>query len=504
MGIEGLPADSYAGELTRRDMMQADSATSIFAIGTLSNSGKVNGGTKYATYAAISQGKPVYLFNLNNNSWYWYDYNSSSFIRMNDKPNLISGAAVIGTRDDKSKTGAEALRASGHEAIKDIIDRSLKLSAPKTRTVKYTPKGQPEQTFTIIGTKIFNKEGDEVYSDENSGHRKLIFVELALQEKRAVKVEYRNVTYVVNDRNQIFSTSSNKIVYQNENDGNRRVILEKAKEEFAKLSNQSSPRVEIYQGYWTRKEVESQTDKIFLFGNNTDDRVNTHYVPTRTQAVIRRLPNAIGIDTKKNRGTSESSYFTDADFDIFKAQIDEAIQRAIDSGKTIVIPADGIGTGKAELDKRAPKLFAYLQQRLNELKNLNSSSPIQFDDSIDISEESIEEEPVTIGFDNTVERIDNETDFSITQDEVESILSTPKVIPTGQYKYIQSLAGKQFSSTEAAVIYYVLEIAKLDPNTNFEILSKIDKAQQEILNGLNSDQIAELFEVATKDLKMSE
>ena len=27
-----------------------------------------NGGTKYATYAAISQGKPVYLFNLNNNS----------------------------------------------------------------------------------------------------------------------------------------------------------------------------------------------------------------------------------------------------------------------------------------------------------------------------------------------------------------------------------------------------------------------------------------------------
>jgi hypothetical protein len=49
-------------------MMQADSATSIFAIGTLSNSGKVNGGTKYATYAAIYQGKPVYLFNLNTNS----------------------------------------------------------------------------------------------------------------------------------------------------------------------------------------------------------------------------------------------------------------------------------------------------------------------------------------------------------------------------------------------------------------------------------------------------
>jgi hypothetical protein len=49
-----------------------------------------------------------------------------------------------------------------------------------------------------------------------------------------------------------------------------------------------------------------------------------------------------------------------------------------------------------------------------------------------------------------------------------------------------------------------MEIAKLDPNANFEILSKIEKAQQEILNGLNSEQITEVFEVATKDLKMIE
>lgn len=415
MQESGWPEDTYAGKLTRRDMMQADSATSIFAIGTLSRTGKVNGGTRYATYAAISQGKPVYLFNLNNNSWYWYDYNSSSFIKMNDKPNLISGAAVIGTRDDKSiKSGATGLRASGHEAIKDIIDRSLKLSSPtpKSKTVKYTPKGQSEQTYTIIGNKIFNSKGEEVYTDENNGHRQLIFVELALQENRAVKVEYRNLTYVVNERNQIFSTSSNKIVYQNENDGNRRIILEKAKEEFAKLFNQSSPKVEIYQGYWTRTEVESQTDKVFLFGDNTDDRINTHYVPTRTQAVIRGLSNAIGIDTKKNRGTSENSYFTDVDFDIFKAQVDEVIQRAIDSGKIIVIPSDGIGTGKAELDKRAPKLFAYLQQKLDELKSLNSTSLIQFDDSIDISEESVAEEPVTIGFGNTSDRISEEPNES--------------------------------------------------------------------------------------------
>lgn len=129
-----------------------------------------------------------------------------------------------------------------------------------------------------------------------------------------------------------------------------------------------SKRVEVFSGNWTRQDVANQTSKVFLFGDNTNDRVNTHYVPTMTQAVIRGLDNAIGIDTKKNRGTSEDSYFTDEDFDTFKSQVDEAIQKAIDSGKTIVIPEGGIGTGKAQLKERAPKLFSYLQDKLNALR----------------------------------------------------------------------------------------------------------------------------------------
>lgn len=129
-----------------------------------------------------------------------------------------------------------------------------------------------------------------------------------------------------------------------------------------------SKRVEVFSGNWTRQDVANQTSKVFLFGDNTNDRVNTHYVPTMTQAVIRGLDNVIGIDTKKNRGTSEDSYFTDEDFDTFKSQVDEAIQKAIDSGKTIVIPEGGIGTGKAQLKERAPKLFSYLQNKLNALR----------------------------------------------------------------------------------------------------------------------------------------
>ena len=143
-------------------------------------------------------------------------------------------------------------------------------------------------------------------------------------------------------------------------------------------------KVMTYEGYWTRAEVEKAKDKVFLFGDNTNDRIHTHYAPTSTQAVIRGLSNAIGIDTKKDRGTKESSYFTDADFDVFKAQVDEAIAKAKASGKTIVVHKD-IGKGKAELDKRAPKLYEYLRSALNNL----------FVEAKNMEEKEIKETPYT-------------------------------------------------------------------------------------------------------------
>lgn len=153
----------------------------------------------------------------------------------------------------------------------------------------------------------------------------------------------------------------------------------------------TSSKVETFKGNWSREEVAKQTDKVFLFGDNTNDRTNTHYVPSMTQAVIRGLPNAIGIDTKKNRGTGESSYFTDEDFDTFKAQVDNAIQQALDSGKTIVIPEGGIGTGKAQLQQRAPKLFNYLQEQLNRLQQEELQSIEDNDVEQDLEEEQEEQ-----------------------------------------------------------------------------------------------------------------
>jgi hypothetical protein len=127
---------------------------------------------------------------------------------------------------------------------------------------------------------------------------------------------------------------------------------------------------EEFKGFWNRTDVAKQTGKVFLFGDNTNDRTITKHIPSSTQAVIRGLPNAIGIDTKKDRGVNPSSYFTDADYNAFKKHVDNVIQQVKSSGKIIVIPADGIGTGKAMLKQKAPRLFGYLQQELNGLKGV--------------------------------------------------------------------------------------------------------------------------------------
>ena len=202
--------------------------------------------------------------------------------------------------------------------------------------------------------KFFGKR-----SDKDSLLNRIINWIKSLLPKGITKI-YRNSGKLLED---IILNSGGKI------QADRRLLVNKQ----AAANTVATPSIEIHKGHFTRNEVENSTDKIFLFGDNTDDRLNTHHVPSSTQAVIRGLPNAIGIDTKKDRGTSEGSYFTDANFKEFKKGVDEQLQKAIDraiaEGKTIVIPEDGIGTGKAGLNTRenAKRCWAYLQNRLETL-----------------------------------------------------------------------------------------------------------------------------------------
>lgn len=117
----------------------------------------------------------------------------------------------------------------------------------------------------------------------------------------------------------------------------------------------------------TREYVRANPDKTFLFGDNLEQRGYGGQA-----AAMRGEPNAVGIPTKKKPSMGPDAFFTDREFEQNKGAINLAFAAiaVTDATQAIVIPANGLGTGRAELDKRAPRTFTYLQSRLAELSDL--------------------------------------------------------------------------------------------------------------------------------------
>jgi hypothetical protein len=126
----GKPAlTGYSGELTRRDMMQADKADAVFAIAERivkpgeqelsngraytnnTNHDNVQGGTSNAVARGIMRGIPVYVFDQSDNTWKVWNNSSQSFVSTSE-PTLTPHAAVIGTR---------GINEYGKAAIKSVL-----------------------------------------------------------------------------------------------------------------------------------------------------------------------------------------------------------------------------------------------------------------------------------------------------------------------------------------------------------------------------------------------
>jgi hypothetical protein len=124
-------------------------------------------------------------------------------------------------------------------------------------------------------------------------------------------------------------------------------------------------RIERMQ-FITREYVRANRNKLFLFGDNLEHRGFGGQA-----AAMRGEPNAVGIPTKKSPSYKDDAFFSDDEFEQNKTAIDAAFVEVanafMDSIRVIVIPSDGLGTGRAQLNRRAPRTFAYLQKRLNEL-----------------------------------------------------------------------------------------------------------------------------------------
>jgi hypothetical protein len=114
-----------------------------------------------------------------------------------------------------------------------------------------------------------------------------------------------------------------------------------------------------HKGFWTRNQV-SKDSRIYLFGDN-ELRVGN-----AGQAVIRGLPNAIGVATKKLPSMGKDAFWSDAEYARNCAVLDADFAK-IPPGQDVVISENGLGTGLAMLDQLAPKTFKYLQKKLEEI-----------------------------------------------------------------------------------------------------------------------------------------
>ncbi len=87
---------------------------------------------------------------------------------------------------------------------------------------------------------------------------------------------------------------------------------------------------------------------------------------------MRGEPNAIGVPTKYKPTTVPNAYFKDSDweYDGVRIAIESAfvaLRMYLDAGYDVVIPADGLGTGRAQLRARAPRILREIEERIEGL-----------------------------------------------------------------------------------------------------------------------------------------
>lgn len=110
-----------------------------------------------------------------------------------------------------------------------------------------------------------------------------------------------------------------------------------------------------YRKYITRKQLQKETEKLFVFGDNL---IRRGYGGQAKE--MRGEPNAVGIPTKKLPLMTPNAFFTDDDFEIFLEHVKEDEEKLIRFNGTIVWPYNGIGTGRAMLRTKAPLIYKYI------------------------------------------------------------------------------------------------------------------------------------------------
>ncbi len=135
---------------------------------------------------------------------------------------------------------------------------------------------------------------------------------------------------------------------------------------------------------YTREQIRADRHSLYVFGDNlaraggAPDASGWSNPRAGQAAACRNEPNAVGIPTKKAPSMNESAFFSDADLDAVKPVIQAEFVRLADhlrAGGTVVLPSAGIGTDRAQLAERAPRIRAFIDRCFDHLRTIGEESP---------------------------------------------------------------------------------------------------------------------------------
>lgn len=121
----------------------------------------------------------------------------------------------------------------------------------------------------------------------------------------------------------------------------------------------------MFQKFIFRIDLKTNPKMLYLFGDNCARKGFGGQAKE-----MRGEPNAVGVRTKRTPSNNEGEFFSDDDYDEVIAMIEEDLERVwwhIHLGGMVVIPYDGLGTGLSRLPEKAPRIDAYLKDRLKQL-----------------------------------------------------------------------------------------------------------------------------------------
>jgi hypothetical protein len=124
----------------------------------------------------------------------------------------------------------------------------------------------------------------------------------------------------------------------------------------------------IIRQQWIRREdLRINRERLYVFGDNIAEQGFGGQAKE-----MRGEPNAVGVPTKWAPDNDPDSFFRDSDMGWVLPVIIRAFSRIdyhLRCGGEVVIPVDGLGTGLADLPRRAPLIAKLIDVKLSELES---------------------------------------------------------------------------------------------------------------------------------------